>query len=85
MVASEVYERLLIKAETPMNLITSTTKQTHENLNTIWNRVLITYRRVKQVKLRRAKDERNATAHPLQKTSIDKLKEEKMNFKTTFT
>ena len=36
-------------------------------------------------KSRRAKDERNATAHPLQKASIDKVKEEKMNFETTFT
>ena len=36
-------------------------------------------------KLRREKDERNATAHPLQKVSIDKVKEAKMNFKTTFT
>ena len=36
-------------------------------------------------KLRRAKDERNATAHPLQKASIDRAKEEKINFETTFT
>ena len=31
------------------------------------------------------KDERNTTAHPLQKALIDKAKEEKMNFETTFT
>ena len=31
------------------------------------------------------KDERNATAYPLQKASIDKTKEEEMNFETTFT
>ena len=31
------------------------------------------------------KDKRNPTAHPLQKASIDKAKEEKMNFETTFT
>ena len=36
-------------------------------------------------KLSRAKDERNATAHPLQKASIDKAKEGKVNFETTFT
>ena len=36
-------------------------------------------------KLRRAKDERNATSHPVQKASIDKGKEEQMNFKTMFT
>ena len=36
-------------------------------------------------KLRRAKDERNATAHPIQKASIDKVKEEKINFETMFT
>ena len=31
------------------------------------------------------KDERNATAYPLQKASIDKTKEKEMNFETTFT
>ena len=36
-------------------------------------------------KLRRAKDERNATAHPLQKASIYRAKKEKINFETTFT
>ena len=36
-------------------------------------------------KLRRAKDERNVTAHPIQKTSIDKAKEKKKNFETMFT
>ena len=36
-------------------------------------------------KLRRAKDERNAIAHSLQKASIDKVKEVKMNFETTVT
>ena len=37
--ASEVYEMLLIKAETPVNPITSTIEQTQENLSTVWNRV----------------------------------------------
>ena len=31
------------------------------------------------------KDERNATAYPLQKASIDKTKEKEMNFETIFT
>ena len=35
--------------------------------------------------LRRAKDEGNATARPVQKVSIDKVKEEKINFETMFT
>ena len=35
--------------------------------------------------LRRAKDKRNATAHPIRKASIDKVKEEKMKFDTMFT
>ena len=35
-------------------------------------------------KLRRAKDERNTTAHPIQKASIDKVKEEKMNVEIMF-
>ena len=37
-VAPEVHEMLLIKAETPVNPIVSTIKQTQENLNTVWNR-----------------------------------------------
>ena len=36
-------------------------------------------------KLRRANDERNVTAHPIQKTSIDKAKERKENFEIMFT
>ena len=32
-----------------------------------------------------AKDEINTAAHPLQKASIVKVKEEKINFETTFT
>ena len=36
-------------------------------------------------KLRRVKIKRNATAHPVQKASIDKVKEEKTNFETMFT
>ena len=36
-------------------------------------------------KLRKEKDERNATARPIQKASIDKVKDEKMNFETMFT
>ena len=35
-------------------------------------------------KLRRAKDERNVTAHLVQKASIDKMNEEKMNLETMF-
>ena len=35
--ASEMYEMLLIKAETPVNPIASTIKQIQENLNTVWN------------------------------------------------
>ena len=31
------------------------------------------------------KDERNTTAHPIQKASIDKVKEEKLNVETMFT
>ena len=34
-VAPEVYEMSLIKAETPVNLIASTIKQTQENLYTV--------------------------------------------------
>ena len=37
--APDGYEMLLIKAETPVNPIISTIKQTQENLNTVWNRV----------------------------------------------
>ena len=45
----------------------------------------IAYRRVKQVKKGERKEERSDTAHPLQKASIDKMKEGKRNFETTFT
>ena len=38
-VAPDVYEMLLIKAETPVNPIASTIKQTQENLYAVWNRV----------------------------------------------
>ena len=90
-VAPELYEMLLVKAETPVNPITSTIKQIQENLNTVWNCVGISEEEKIRLhieelnKLRRAKDKRNATAHPLQKSSIDKVKEEKMNFEITFT
>ena len=47
---------------------------------------MIAYRNTEELnKFRRAKDERNATEHPSQKASIDKVKEEKMNLGTTFT
>ena len=36
--APEVYEILLMKAETPVNHIASTINRTQENLNTVWNR-----------------------------------------------
>ena len=36
-------------------------------------------------KLKRTKDERNTTAHTVQKASIDEVKEEKLNFETMFT
>ena len=91
MVAPEVYEMLLIKAETPVNPIASTIKQTQENLNTVWDRIAISEEGKIRLhteelsKFKRAKDDRNATAHPLKKASIDKVKEEKMNFETTFT
>ena len=84
--APEVYEMLLIKVETPANPISSTIKQTQEYLNTVWNRVGISEEEKVRLhaeelnKLRRAKDGRNATAHLVQKASIDKVKEEKMNF-----
>ena len=74
-----------------MNLIVSTIKQTQESLNTVWNSVGISEEEKFLLhaeelnKLRKAGDERNATAHPLQKASIDKVKKEKMNFETTFT
>ena len=38
-VAPDVYEMLLIKAETPVNPIASTIKQTQENFYAVWNRV----------------------------------------------
>ena len=82
---------LLVKAETPVNPIVSTIKQTQENLNTVRNRVGISEEEKVRLhkeelnKLRRAKIERNATAHSVQKASIDKVKEEKMNFETMFT
>ena len=91
MVALEVYEMLLIKAETRVKPIASTIEQIQENLNTVWNRVgsseeeKIRLHTEDLSKLRMVKDERNATSHPLQKASIDKLKEEKMNFETAFT
>ena len=74
-----------------MNPIASTIKQTQENLTTVWNRVAISEEEKARLhteelnKLRRTKNERNATAHPLQKPSIDKVKEENMNFVTAFT
>ena len=83
--APEVYEMLLIKAETPVNSIASTIKQTQENLNTVWNRVGISEEEKVRLhaeelnKLRKVKAERNATANPVQ------VKEEKMNFETMFT
>ena len=90
--APEVYEILLMKAETPVNHIASTINRTQENLNTVWNRAGISekenitlHTEEELNKLSRAKDERNATAHPLQKASIDKAKEGKVNFETTFT
>ena len=88
--APEVYEMLLVKAETPVNPITSTIKQTQENFNTTWNCVGISEKEKVRLhteelnKLRRTKDKRNATAHPIEKASIDKVKEEKMNFETMF-
>ena len=69
---------LLIKVETPVNPIPSTIKQISEEET-------VRLHTEELNKLRRAKDERNATAHPVQKASIDKLKEEKMNFETMFT
>ena len=82
---------LLIKAETPVNPIASTIKQTQENLNTVLNCVetseeeKVRLHNEELKKLTRTKVEKYATAHPLQKSSIDKVKEEKMNFETTFT
>ena len=90
-IAQDVYEILLIKAETTVNPTASNIKQTQENLNTVWNRVGISEEEKFQLhteelnKLRKGKDEINATPHPLQKALIDKVKEEKMDFKSTFT
>ena len=89
--APEMYEMLLIKAETRVKPIASTITQTQENLITVWNcfgiseeeKVRLHAEELK--KLRRAKDERNATVHLVQKTSIDKVKEENMNFEIMFT
>ena len=89
--ATEVYEMILIKVETPVNPIASTIKQTQENLNTVWNCVGISEEEKIRLhteelnKLKKGKDEANTTANPLQKASIDKLKEEKMNIETTCT
>ena len=89
--APEVYEMLLIKTETPVNPIASTIKQTQENLNTVWNLVGISEEEKFRLhteelnKLRMAKDERNATEYPVQKASIHKVKEERMNFETVYT
>ena len=91
MVVPEVYEMLLIKAKPPVNPIASTIKKTQENPNTVWNLVEISEEERVQLhteglnKLRKVKDERNGTVHPLQKASIDKVKEERMNVETTFT
>lgn len=74
---------LLSKAEAPLNPIASTIKQTQENLNIVQNCVGISeeekirLHKEQLSKLKRAKAERNATAHPLQKASIDEVKEEK--------
>ena len=81
--APEVHEMLLTKAETPVNPIAPTIKQTQENLNTVQKPVgifeveKVRFHTGELNKLRRPKDERNATARPVQKTSIDKVKEEK--------
>ena len=54
--APEMYEMLLIKAETPVNPIASTIKQIQENLSTVCNGIgisekeKIAHKRVKQVK-----------------------------------
>ena len=71
---------LLVKAETPVNPITSTIKWFKENFNTVWNHVGIFEEEKELNKLRRVKDERNATTHPIQKALIDKVKEEKKEF-----
>ena len=68
--APDVYEMLLIKAETPVNPIISTIKQTQENFNTVRNRIGISKEEKVRLhteelnKLRRVKEERNATTHP---------------------
>ena len=79
--------------ETPVNPIKWTYYMNHKAnprksqhcLESCWNfwrrKGLIPYRRVKQVK--NSERRKNATAHPIQKASIDKMKEEKMNFETT--
>ena len=89
--APEVYEMLLIKAETPVNPIASTLKQP-KNISKLPGNVLEFLKkkrfdciRKELNKLRRAKDGRNATAYLVQKPSADKVKEEKMNFETIFT
>ena len=67
--AAELYELLLIKEETSVNPIASAIKQTRENLNTVWNRAgifeeeKVRLHTEELIKLRRAKDERNAIAH----------------------
>ena len=81
-VAPEVYEMIFIKAKTSVNPIASIIKQTQENLNIVWNRIGISeeekVRLITELnKLRRATDERNATAHPIQKASTDKAKKKK--------
>ena len=54
--APEMYQMLLIKAETPVNPIASTIKQIQENLSTVCNGIgisekeKIAHKRVKQVK-----------------------------------
>lgn len=64
-----------------INYKTSTIKQTQEYLNTVWNRVGISedkniWLHTDELNnLRRAKDERNSTVHPLQKAAVDKVKE----------
>ena len=76
--APEVYEMLLIKAETPVNPITSTIKQTQENLNTVQNCVGISEEEKVRMhteelnKLKRTKDERNTTAHTVQKAILNR-------------
>ena len=84
-VTTEVYEMLIIKAETPVNPIASTINKLKKITTT--SEIVLEFLKKEKVrnKLRRANDQRNGTAYPLQKVSIDKMKEEKMNFETTFT